>query len=101
MPDSLLGDALRVRQIVTNLVSNAFKFTHEGEVVLKAETMPSNEDTASGHVVLQISVRDTGIGISAEQQARLFQAFTQADSSTSRRYGEPVSASSSAGGWRS
>jgi signal transduction histidine kinase/DNA-binding response OmpR family regulator len=85
VPDSLIGDALRVRQIVTNLVSNAFKFTHEGEVVLKAETMPA--DSASGRVALQISVRDTGIGISPEQQARLFQAFTQADSSTSRKYG--------------
>ena len=87
VPDSLIGDALRVRQIVTNLVSNAFKFTHEGEVVLKAETMPSNVEPRSGRVALQISVRDTGIGISPEQQARLFQAFTQADSSTSRKYG--------------
>ena len=87
VPDSLIGDALRVRQIVTNLVSNAFKFTHEGEVVLKAETMASSADTVSGRVGLRISVRDTGIGISPEQQARLFQAFTQADSSTSRKYG--------------
>jgi signal transduction histidine kinase/ligand-binding sensor domain-containing protein/CheY-like chemotaxis protein/HPt (histidine-containing phosphotransfer) domain-containing protein len=87
VPDSLVGDALRVRQIVTNLVSNAFKFTHEGEVVLKAETLPSSDDATSGHMALQISVRDTGIGISPEQQARLFQAFTQADSSTSRKYG--------------
>ena len=62
--DALIGDALRVRQIVTNLVSNAFKFTHEGEVVLKAETMPSSGDPASGRVALQISVRDTRIGIS-------------------------------------
>jgi two-component system sensor histidine kinase/response regulator len=85
VPDALIGDALRVRQIVTNLVSNAFKFTHEGEVVLKAETMPG--DSGPGRVALQISVRDTGIGISPEQQARLFQAFTQADSSTSRKYG--------------
>ena len=87
MPDALIGDALRVRQIVTNLVSNAFKFTHEGEVVLKAETMPSAATRHPGRVALQISVRDTGIGISPEQQARLFQAFTQADSSTSRKYG--------------
>ena len=87
VPDALIGDALRVRQIVTNLVSNAFKFTHEGEVVLKVETMPPSADSASGRVALQISVRDTGIGISPEQQARLFQAFTQADSSTSRKYG--------------
>ncbi len=85
VPDGLIGDALRVRQIVTNLVSNAFKFTHEGEVVLKAETMPA--ESTPGRVALQISVRDTGIGIAPEQQARLFQAFTQADSSTSRKYG--------------
>ena len=87
VPDSLVGDALRVRQIVTNLVSNAFKFTHQGEVVLKAETIPYSADPASGRVALQISVRDTGIGISPDQQARLFQAFMQADSSTSRKYG--------------
>ena len=87
VPDSLVGDALRVRQIVMNLVSNAFKFTHEGEVVLKAETMPSGAEPSPGRIALQISVRDTGIGIPQEQQARLFQAFTQADSSTSRKYG--------------
>ncbi len=87
VPDSLIGDALRVRQIVTNLVSNAFKFTHEGEVVVKAETVSPSADAASRRVALRISVRDTGIGISPEQQARLFQAFTQADSSTSRKYG--------------
>ncbi len=87
VPDVLIGDALRVRQIVTNLVSNAFKFTHEGEVVLKAKAQPGNARPESGRVVLQVSVRDTGIGISPEQQARLFQAFTQADSSTSRKYG--------------
>ena len=87
VPDSLIGDALRVRQIVTNLVSNAFKFTHEGEVVLKAETVASSAEALSGRIEMRISVRDTGIGISPEQQARLFQAFTQADSSTSRKYG--------------
>jgi two-component system sensor histidine kinase/response regulator len=86
VPDSLIGDALRVRQVVTNLVSNAFKFTHDGEVVLTAETVQSAA-SPSGRVALRISVRDTGIGISHEQQARLFQAFTQADSSTSRKYG--------------
>ena len=87
VPDSLIGDALRVRQIVTNLVSNAFKFTHEGEVVLRAEVVAASAGPDAGRVELQISVRDTGIGISTEQQARLFQAFTQADSSTSRKYG--------------
>jgi signal transduction histidine kinase/DNA-binding response OmpR family regulator/ligand-binding sensor domain-containing protein len=90
VPDHLVGDALRVRQIVTNLVSNAFKFTERGEVVLKVEATgvpASDERSASERVELRVSVRDTGVGISPEQQRRLFQAFSQADSSTSRKYG--------------
>ena len=88
VPDRLRGDALRVRQVLTNLVSNAFKFTEKGEVLLKAETVDRTGDTAGpGEVFLRISVRDTGIGISADQQARLFQSFAQADSSTTRKYG--------------
>ena len=86
VPDRLVGDALRFRQVLTNLVGNAFKFTHEGEVVLRVEREPDTADTAD-HVSLHITVRDTGIGIPKEQQGRLFQAFTQADSSTSRQYG--------------
>ena len=88
VPDRLRGDALRFRQVLTNLVSNAFKFTEKGEVLLKTELVEHTED-ASGHgeVLLRISVRDTGIGISGDQQARLFQSFTQADSSTTRKYG--------------
>ena len=86
VPDHLRGDALRFRQVVTNLISNAFKFTEKGEVLVKAETVPEASG-AAGEVVLRISVSDTGIGISAEQQARLFQSFTQADSSTTRKYG--------------
>jgi len=88
VPDRLRGDALRVRQVLTNLVSNAFKFTEKGEVLVKAEI--GDRTAAAGahdHVFLRFSVRDTGIGISAEQQARLFQSFTQADSSTTRKYG--------------
>jgi len=87
VPDRLMGDALRLRQVLTNLVSNAFKFTEQGEVVLKVETLPAAEEEAPGEVTLCISVRDTGIGISEEQQARLFQSFTQADGSTTRKYG--------------
>jgi two-component system, sensor histidine kinase and response regulator len=86
VPDRLVGDALRFRQVLTNLVGNAFKFTHEGEVVLKVEHVPGADEPA-GHVDLRVTVRDTGIGIPKEQQGRLFQAFTQADSSTSRQYG--------------
>jgi two-component system, sensor histidine kinase and response regulator len=86
VPDRLVGDALRFRQVLTNLVGNAFKFTQEGEVVLKVEPI-STADEAPGHVHLRVTVRDTGVGIPKEQQGRLFQAFTQADSSTSRQYG--------------
>jgi two-component system, sensor histidine kinase and response regulator len=68
------------------LISNAFKFTEKGEVLVKVETAGS-EDALPGEVLLRISVSDTGIGMSAEQQARLFQSFTQADSSTTRKYG--------------
>ena len=88
VPDRLRGDALRVRQVLTNLVSNAFKFTEKGEVLLKAEPVERTGDSSGpGEVLLRISVRDTGIGISADQQARLFQSFAQADSSTTRKYG--------------
>ena len=77
VPDRLRGDALRVRQVLTNLVSNAFKFTEKGEVLLKAETVDRTGDASGpGEVLLRISVRDTGIGISADQQARLFQSFS-------------------------
>jgi two-component system sensor histidine kinase/response regulator len=83
VPDALCGDALRFRQVLTNLVSNAFKFTEKGEVLLKVEPVDQTGDA----VLLRISVRDTGIGIPEEQQVRLFQSFTQADSSTTRKYG--------------
>ncbi len=86
VPDRLIGDALRFRQVLTNLVGNAFKFTREGEILLKVETVP-NENESPGDVQLRVMVRDTGIGIAKENQGSLFQAFTQADSSTSRQYG--------------
>jgi signal transduction histidine kinase/CheY-like chemotaxis protein/HPt (histidine-containing phosphotransfer) domain-containing protein len=87
VPDRLVGDALRVRQVLTNLVGNAFKFTERGEVVVKVARLAPG-DGPDPHVVrLSITVRDTGVGIPLEQQGRLFGAFTQADSSTSRKYG--------------
>jgi signal transduction histidine kinase/CheY-like chemotaxis protein/HPt (histidine-containing phosphotransfer) domain-containing protein len=86
LPDRLVGDALRFRQVLTNLVGNAFKFTDQGEVVLRVEPLPDAKGNQD-HVNLRVTVRDTGIGIPEERQGRLFQAFTQADSSTSRRYG--------------
>jgi two-component system sensor histidine kinase/response regulator len=86
VPDRLIGDALRFRQVLTNLVGNAFKFTDKGEVVLRVETV-STADGNQDHVHLRVTVRDSGIGIPKDQQDKLFQAFTQADSSTSRQYG--------------
>ncbi|KQP37998.1 hypothetical protein ASF44_12330 [Pseudorhodoferax sp. Leaf274] len=81
----LVGDSLRLGQVLMNLLSNAIKFTERGEVTLGV----SREDdcTAPGQVRLRFWVRDTGIGIGPEQQAHIFQAFSQADSSTTRRFG--------------
>jgi len=86
VPDRLVGDALRFRQVLTNLVGNAFKFTDDGEIALRVEPVPAADETP-GYVDLRVTVRDTGIGIPKEQQGKLFQAFMQADSSTSRQYG--------------
>jgi PAS domain S-box-containing protein len=83
IPLNLVGDPLRLGQILINLVNNAVKFTEHGEVVVSV-TM---EEEAQDRVELKFSVRDTGIGMTPEQAARLFQAFSQADTSTTRKYG--------------
>ena len=83
VPMSLVGDPLRVGQILTNLCSNAVKFTDEGEIVIGATVV---EQTAE-NTTLQFSVKDTGIGLTLEQQSRLFESFSQADTTTTRRYG--------------
>jgi signal transduction histidine kinase/CheY-like chemotaxis protein/HPt (histidine-containing phosphotransfer) domain-containing protein len=83
VPTGLRGDPGRLRQILTNFVSNAIKFTREGDVTVQAYL----EKDLSDAVVIRFEVTDTGIGIPPEVQARLFQPFTQADSSTSRQYG--------------
>ncbi|MCB9529492.1 MAG: response regulator [Myxococcales bacterium] len=83
LPDELLGDALRVRQVVLNLLSNALKFTRRGKVVVRCHEV--HRDWRS--VVLRYEVEDTGVGISAEHLTRLFDPFTQADSSTTRQFG--------------
>ena len=83
-PRVVVGDVARLKQILVNLLNNAVKFTEAGEVVLSATAGPG---PAEGVVTLHLSVRDTGIGISPEQVDRLFQSFSQADASTSRRYG--------------
>jgi PAS domain S-box-containing protein len=83
VPDALLGDPGRLRQVIVNLVGNAIKFTEKGEVILSAHIeWRTNED-----IQLHFTVRDTGIGIPAEKQAAIFEAFTQADGSMSRTYG--------------
>jgi PAS domain S-box-containing protein len=81
VPTMIVTDALRLRQVLDNLVSNALKFTEKGSVELVVELAPSPERN------LQLWVRDTGIGISAEEQKKLFQPFVQADGSITRKYG--------------
>jgi two-component system sensor histidine kinase/response regulator len=83
LPASVLGDPGRLRQVLTNLLGNAVKFTEQGEVELEVESRRS----AAGRAELRFSVRDTGIGIPPERRAAVFESFTQADGSTTRRYG--------------
>lgn len=83
IPQSLVGDPLRLGQVITNLVNNAVKFTEQGEIHLRAELLERTGDKAK----LRFAVRDTGIGMTAEQAAKLFQPFTQADMSTTRKHG--------------
>ena len=83
LPARLLGDPLRLKQVLLNLVGNAVKFTQAGTVTLRAEV--TERDGA--HATLRLEVRDTGIGIAPEVQARIFEPFAQADSSTTRRFG--------------
>lgn len=83
VPAELLGDATRIKQILINLVGNAIKFTPKGSVSIEMQLVEHSEDQAR----LQINVKDTGIGISEEQQERLFKYFAQADASISRKYG--------------
>jgi two-component system, sensor histidine kinase and response regulator len=83
IPEHLLGDPLRLGQILTNLVNNAVKFTEQGEIKLDIAPL----ERAGEKVQLEFSVRDTGIGMTPEQSARLFQPFTQADMSTTRKHG--------------
>jgi signal transduction histidine kinase/DNA-binding response OmpR family regulator len=89
LPKAVIGDQGRVRQIVLNLLSNAVKFTEEGEVELRVTGRPDDAGAtaAGGMWRIAIDVRDTGIGIGADQLGRLFQSFSQADSSISRRFG--------------
>ena len=83
VPSALLGDPGRLRQVLLNLLSNALKFTVQGEVVLSVSLVQGGDDAAT----VRFEVQDSGIGLSPEARARLFQSFTQADNSTTRKYG--------------
>ena len=83
MPDNLLADPLRLRQVLLNLLGNAIKFTERGSVELKAETESEDQDT----ILVRFAVRDTGLGIPQDKQALIFESFCQADGSTSRKHG--------------
>ncbi|MCE2979813.1 MAG: PAS domain S-box protein [Betaproteobacteria bacterium] len=85
VPDALVGDPLRIGQVILNLVGNAIKFTQIGEIVVSAEVV--GPCTEGGPVQVRFRVRDTGIGIAPQKQEQIFEAFTQADSSTTRRFG--------------
>jgi len=83
LPLNLIGDPLRIGQILANYCSNAVKFTHKGEIIVGAEI----EEKRGDKLLVKFSVKDSGIGLTPEQLGKLFQAFSQADSSTSRKYG--------------
>jgi HAMP domain-containing protein/signal transduction histidine kinase/DNA-binding response OmpR family regulator len=92
LPTSMITDVKRLQQILKNLLSNAFKFTHQGHVTLAVEEVftgwtPDNEDLNRAQQVVAFAVSDTGIGISGDKQQIIFEAFQQADGSTSRKYG--------------
>ena len=91
VPDALVGDGGRLRQVLLNLVGNAIKFTQKGEVVVEVDAAGNDADSAESascsEVSLHFIVRDTGIGISREKQSTIFRAFEQEDTSTTRKYG--------------
>jgi signal transduction histidine kinase len=83
LPARLMGDPMRLRQVLLNLLSNALKFTTSGSVTLRVGVLVQRQQ----HVQLCVDVVDTGIGIAPEQQERIFEPFTQADGSITRRFG--------------
>jgi PAS domain S-box-containing protein len=86
VPDRLLGDPIRLKQILVNLLGNAIKFTETGEISVHVSSQPSIRPQNGKHEIL-FAVRDTGIGISKDRMSRLFQSFSQVDASTTRKYG--------------
>jgi CheY-like chemotaxis protein len=87
LPRFVVGDPTRLRQILVNLVGNAFKFTESGTVTVRVERRPEDQHDGLGRNMVRFSVQDTGIGIAADALPRLFQKFEQADATTTRRYG--------------
>ena len=85
VPDQVIGDPLRLQQVITNLLGNAIKFTAQGEILLSVKRMTTPPEPKG--IWLEFSIKDTGIGISPDKQAIIFDVFTQADSSTVRRFG--------------
>jgi PAS domain S-box-containing protein len=83
VPNNIIGDPFRLRQVISNLMSNAVKFTHEGEVSISVELL----EEYSGNLTLQVNVEDTGIGIPKEKLDTIFSSYTQAEGSTTRKYG--------------
>src|SRR4051812_38284596 len=86
VPDALIGDAGRLRQVLLNLVGNAVKFTANGEVLVTVDAAPGHPP-ADGQCPVRFSVRDTGIGVPPEKRTAIFRAFEQEDTSTTRKYG--------------
>ena len=83
LPRFIYGDSVRIKQVLVNLLGNATKFTEKGEIELKIEKLNSTDD----HATLRFSVRDTGVGIKPDKQHKIFEAFSQEDSSTTKKYG--------------
>ena len=83
VPENIIGDPFRLRQVLSNLISNAVKFTHEGEIVVGVEL----EEEYNNNLTLLFYVEDTGVGIPRNKIESIFNSFTQAEESTSRKYG--------------
>ncbi|MFT4928289.1 MAG: signal transduction histidine kinase/DNA-binding response OmpR family regulator [Phenylobacterium sp.] len=87
VPNGLKGDPLRLGQILVNLGNNAVKFTEQGEILLQTEVIEGDQGLSDDQVKLKFTIKDTGIGMTEEQVGKLFQSFSQADASTTRKYG--------------